>query len=274
MTYRIDILQRILNLRTLGDRTTSQNEAIAAMAAADKMMRAYRIDEAELALAEGLDQIKVEVVDRWSERDATKNGRLRHKSVACIWALRDYCEVKVVLYNRTGEYRVIGDRPDADLFEYLYGVVRSAMDREYASWKKTQQGVASGTKAAFQIAMAHAINTRLSEMVRERRQERRDAEAAEAKLLNKSAEDVRSLVASGNLRELTSTAMIVVAAVEQKRVAVEAAYQNAYKGVRMGRASGFATRSGSGNARQAGAAAGRRVNFGRPLSGARTSLLN
>ena len=63
MTNRIDIMQRIPNLRELADSTTSQGEAMTAMKVAEKMMQSYRIEEAELALAEGLGQISVDITD-------------------------------------------------------------------------------------------------------------------------------------------------------------------------------------------------------------------
>ncbi len=48
MTDRIDILQRILNLRELASSNASESEAMNAMKIADKMMTSYRIEEADL----------------------------------------------------------------------------------------------------------------------------------------------------------------------------------------------------------------------------------
>lgn len=264
MTDRIDILQRILNLRALGERTTSEAEALNAISLADKLMQSYRVEEAELALAEGSGQIKVEIENKTRWDLGLKVGRNRHKAQACLWDLERYCEIEIVLKGDRGVH-AIGDKPDVELFWHLLEVVRGGMDRAYNSWKRGQQGIGRGAKAAFQTSMAHAINTRLRAMTDERRQERADAEAAAAKLLNVDAADVRHAVANGDIKMLSSSRSLVIASLaEQKHKAVKEAYNEAYKGVKLGTASGFSYRGGH-TAAAAGRAAGARLNLGRPI---------
>jgi hypothetical protein len=269
MTDRTNILQRIINLRELADSSSSEAEAFNAMRVAEKMMAAYRIEEAELALAEGLGEIKVDIVSETSFDVGLKVGRNRHKVQSCLWAIESYCEVEVVIKHRWEKdgVHVIGDKPDVDLFWYLLDLCRDALDREYDRWKKTQQAVGRGAKGSFQIAMADRIAARLRTMRREREVARRDAEAEAAKALNKPAEDIRMAVSNGDYKALSSNmALIVSSAAEQKRKAVDAAYKAAYANTRLGTASGFSYASG-GSAAAAGRSAGNSVNFGRPIGG-------
>lgn len=281
MTTRNDILQRLLNLRALAESSSSENEAMNAMKVADSLMRSYDISEAELALAEGMGAIKVEIVDETKFGIGLNVGRVRHKVQSVIWSLESYCEVEVVLKTRYVSWRgnengihIIGDRPDVELFWYLLDVIRDAMDREYASWVRKQQGVGRGAKAAFQLAMGRRISQRLAEMKAERAAERKTAESEAAKLLNVDVSEVRYAVNNGNIEMLRSSMALVVASVaEQKRQAVSEAYAKAYKNVRLGTASGFGY-SRNQSAAGAGAAAGNRVGLGRPVGKSTTARLN
>jgi len=284
MTDRTAIMQRVLNLRELADSSSSEAEALNAMKIAAKMMAAYRIEEAELALEEGLGNIRVEIVDEIRYDVGLNVGRVRHKVQNVIWALEQYCEVECVLKssytaggwdgNKKHGIHIIGDKPDVELFWFLLELCRDAMDREYARWLRTQQGVGRGAKASFQLAMGSRLRQRLEEMTRKRDTDRREAEAAEAVLLNKPVEDVRMAVSNGDIKMLSSNmALVVVAAAEQKRKAVTEAYAAAYKGVKLGTASGFGYASNR-SAASAGASAANRVSFGRPVGGSASKRLN
>jgi hypothetical protein len=262
MTDRTKIMQKALNLRALAESTGSQNEMMAALAAAEKLMSAYRITEAELAMSEAMGEITVEVVDEW--QSGFDNGRLRHKSQACIWNVAAYTETKAVL--RGSEIRWMGDKPDVELAKYLMVLIRDGLDRAYDGWKKGQAAVGRNAKGAFQVAMAKAINAKLDTMKRQRDMDRKRAvDEATAALSAPKAEELRYAVANGKLQELGNTALILVSAAETKRVAVEDTYRKLYGGVRLGRASGFSYRSGT--ASDAGRAAGNRFNLSRPLGG-------
>jgi hypothetical protein len=275
MTDRTQITQRVLNLRELAQSSTSEAEAMNAMKAADKLMHSYRLSEAELALAEGLGEVKVEIVDETKFDIGLNVGRVRHKVQSIIWSLEQYCEVEIVLKTRylggkQNGINIIGDKPDVEMFWWLLAHLRDAMDRSYNAWKRKQQGVGRGAKASFQLAFAHAVNSRLRDMMSERACARAAAEADAAKLLNRPIEDVRMDVSNGNLRELSSHMSLVVAsAAEQKRKAVSEAFSASYKGVRLGTASGFGYAS-NGNAAQAGRSAGSSVGLGRPVGGGGT----
>lgn len=268
MTDRIAIMQKAINLRALAESTGSQNEMMAALAAAEKLMAAYRITEAELAMSEAMGEITVDIVDEF--QSGFDNGRLRHKAQVCIWNVAAYTETKAVLHGSTIKW--VGDRPDVEMAKYLMTLIRDGLDRAYDAWKKTQAAVGSNAKGAFQVAMAKAINAKLETMKRQRDMERKAAvEAATAALSPPEADELRYAVANGKLQELGSTALILVSAAETKRVAVDDRYRKLYGGVRLGRASGFSYRSGS--ASDAGRAAGNRFNLGRPLGGGSRAAL-
>lgn len=291
MTDRTDIMQRILNLRELSTSSTSEAEALSAMKIADKLMHSYRIEEAELAMAEGLGEIKVDIVNETKFDLGLNVGRNRHKVQNIIWSLENYCEVEVVLktkreFNPEGRtYRsrwtpvnginAIGDKPDVQLFWWMLEHLRDSMDRSYDAWKRKQQAVGRGAKAAFQLSFGDTVCNRLRMMQAERRDERREAEEAAAKLLNKPVEDIRVAVNNGDLQQLRSSMSLVVAsAAEQKRKAVQSAYREAYKNTRLGTASGFSYGSGSSTASAAGRSAGNSVGLGRPVGGGNAGLLN
>jgi hypothetical protein len=262
MTDRTAIMQKALNLRALAESTSSENEMMAALAAAEKLMAAYRITEAELAMSEAMGEITVDVIDEY--QSGFDNGRLRLVAQACIWTVAEYTECKAVLHGST--IRWMGDKPDVELAKYLMLLIRDGLDRSYEAWRKTQAAVGRNAKGAFQVAMARAINDRLSTMKRQRDMDRKRAvAAATAALSPPKAEELRYAVANGKLQELGSTALILVSAAETKRVAVDASYRKLYDGVRLGRASGFSYRSGT--ASDAGRNAGNRFNLGRPLGG-------
>lgn len=268
MSERTNILQRILNLRALADGNASENEAMAAMKAADRLMHSYRVEEAELALAEATGEIKVEIVEEY--QGGIKNGSVRHKVQSCIWNVEAYCEVEAVLKYSYGEGRAaqihwIGDKPDVELAMYLVDLIRNAMDREYARWKRTQQAVGRGAKGTFQLAMASRINERLKALKAERDAERRTALLEAQAVLNKDeAEALGVAVANGDIAELTSTALVMVSAAKVKEQAVADRFKARYGKTRLGTASGFSYRGGR-SAYDAGRAAGNSVNFGRPV---------
>lgn len=268
MSNRNKILERILNLRELSASSTSEAEAMQAMKLADKMMNSYHVEEAELALAEGMGEIVIDVVNETCDHDFLKVGRNRHKVASVIWSIESYCEVECTTNSYYGTYRVFGDKPDVEMFHYLVALVKEAMDREYANWKRTQQGVGRGAKAAFQLAMGDRIGQRLRDMKRKRATERKQAEEEAAKLLSVDASEVRMAVNNGDLRALNgSTALVVASIAEQKRKAVDEAYRSYYKDTKLGTASGFGYRSG-GSAASAGRAAGSSLGLGRPVGGA------
>lgn len=245
MTTRTDILSRIINLRDLANNNTSEAEAMAALTKANRMMQAYHVEEAELAMAEATGELNFEIVDAYT--NPLSVGTIRHKVQLCLWNIAAFCDCKCIVNRNTAKF--MGDAPDAELAVYLTELIQEAMDREYSNWRLTQQSVGRGAKGSFQISMGSRINSRLGEM-------QRDNEA--------SAKALMPQIENKTIQELGNTALVVVAIAQQKKAKVEEYYKAAYAGVRLGKASNFSF-GRNGNASQAGREAGSRVHLGRSV---------
>lgn len=214
MTERNDILQRILNLRARGvDPASSENEAMACMERADRLMHSYRVEEAELALAEASGAIKIEIVVKTAGRLETGNGgswKRRgnvHSARECSGAIARYCGVKVVFLANGRLAEFLGDRPDVELAIFLQDLIKEAMDRSYVQWRR-EYGAATGygAKKAFQLAMARRINQRLYDMYLANKEEEKQTLNEAAKQLSVDPTVVSSMISEGAMPELTSTA--------------------------------------------------------------------
>jgi len=274
MTDRNEIVSKVINLRELAESSNSLGEATNAMKAADRLMRGYRIEEAELAMAEATGKVKFEIVTE-KRRPKVTVGRNRHKVQAIMWNLGYFCEVKPVICVRGSAMEVTGDKPDVDLFYWLLEHLRDAMDRSYANWKRKQQGVGRGAKAAFQLSFARTVRERLDDMTAERTAERASAESEAARLLNVDAGSVGVAVSNGNIGKIADNRALVIASIaQQKRTEVDAAFKAEYARQRLGTASGFGYANRGGSASEAGRAAGRSVGLARPVGAASAPRLS
>lgn len=252
---RNDIIQKIANLRALGTNNTSEAEAMAALGKAERLMHSYRVDEAELALAEASGEVTFEIIEQeTAPLTVGRSGRTRHKVQSCLHAIKIFTETECVIRGGSKEAAFVGDRPDVEMAIYLTELIRDAMDREYQNWRREQPSVGSGAKGTFQLAMGDRVSSRLFQMVREREEK--------VKALALPSDHVRS--------ELTSTALVVASINEEKKKEVHSQFVAKYPRLRS--ASGFSCRGGV-SAYQAGKNAGDRVNFGRPVDSERTRLI-
>lgn len=271
MTPRENITELVLKLRALGSGTTSQSEAFAAMAKAERLMASYQISEAELLMAETAgDPVVIETVDRILNHSVT-NGRNRSKTQMILYNLGRWTEVKVVMTSRTGVDRIhaIGARADVELFDWLFGYLSSTMTRSYDLWARRQVLLGRGAKVSFETAFAMAVSDRLGAMATARDKDRRDTVAEAMRLLPGAARDaMQAAMAAGRYSELTSTALVVVSAAQAKLEAVEGAYNDIYGKAKLGKASAFRVSSKNGTAFSAGKSAGKSVGLGRPIGGA------
>jgi len=262
---RNQLIDIVLRLRALGDGAGTEAEALGALAKADNLMKAYRLSEAEIALAETQGQVDIEIVHmRTDPMRVSPRSRVRHKARGCITRVGEYTETRPITLSHNGAVEFTGDKPDVELALWMMGMIRDAMDRAYASWKAKQQSVGRSAKGTFQIGMAQMINKRLYSMTCARDAERREAKAEAAKALAVDPSVVEAMVAPGAMAELTSTALVVVAAAEQKKVEALKAYEARHPNrVKMPQ---FRYRPGT-TACAAGRSAGRDVNLSRPLNG-------
>lgn len=262
---RTKLIDTVLRLRALGEGAGTEAEALGALAKADNLMKAYRLSEAEIALAETQGQVDVEIVHMQTDpMRVNPRSRVRHKACSCITRVGEYTETHPITLSRNGAVEFTGDKADVELAVWMMGMIRDAMGRAYESWKAGQQSVGRSAKGTFQIAMAQAINSRLYSMTAARDAERRKAKAEAAKALAVDPSVVEAMVAPEAMAELTSTALVVVAAAERKKVESLKAYEARHPTRR--KTPGFTYRAGT-SAYAAGQSAGRNVNLSRPVNG-------
>jgi len=246
---RTKMLQRVLNLRSRAeDAGSSEAEMNTAMTMCQKLMDSYNIEEAELAIAEASGEIKLEIVQKVADSSVLKGKRQKHKIIACLSGIAKFTETRVVLNTYNGSITFTGHRPDTELADFLTGVIRSALDREYDNWRRDMPAVGYGAKSSFQNAMAIRISNRLRDMADER---------DDLRVKNKRAAQMIE-----NTATASSTALIICDIAEQKAKEVNAEFNKAHPRLRSVATS---TRSTNGTAHGAGRVAGDRVNLGRAI---------
>jgi hypothetical protein len=249
---RTKILQRVLNLRARAeDAGSSESEMNAAMTMCMKLMESYNIEEAELALAEASGEIKLEVVTKVAETNVLKGTKQKHKLLLCLTGIEAFTETKCVFSSYSGAITFTGHRPDVEMADFLASIVKEALDREFANYKRAEAGrLGYGAKTSFTNAMAQRISARLFEMAHAR-----DAERAENK---KKAQQMMI----ENAATASSTALIVSDIADQKAKEVAAEFRRVHPRLRTVKTF---SRSTNGNAFSAGRAAGDKVNLGRAI---------
>lgn len=249
---RDKILQRVLNLRARAeDSGSSEAEMNTALTMAAKLMDAYNVEEAELALAESDGRIQLEVVKKSADVSALKGKKQTHKVTNALNAIAAFTETRVVYNSGTGKITFIGHRPDTELANFLTSVIREALDREYDNYRRNMSAVGYGAKTSFQNAMVTRVSNRLYNMAEERKAEREEnrKEAERLKIENSAT--------------ASSTALVVSEIAEQKVKEVNTEFKKAFPSVRTVRSM---SRSSNYTAHGAGTAAGNRVNLGKAVS--------
>jgi len=261
MNNRTKMLERIINLRARADDdAATEGETVAALNKASKLMDAYHVNEAELALAEAEGNIVVDVVQKVS--DATvKNKTRKHKVILAMHGIEVFTNTKIVMWsqgrNSSGKIEITGDKPDAELANYLIALIKSSLDREYDNYRSTTVGVGYGAKAAFQTAMACRISNRLVNMAKDRQEETNKAAEGKTLKIGDSAVD-------------TSTALVMVDIAKQKREAVQETFNKAHPRLGSIRINTYTNNS---TAHGAGIKAGNRMSFNRAVSKNQSGLL-
>jgi hypothetical protein len=252
-TKRDAMLQRVLNLRARAeDAGSSEAEMNTALTMAMKLMDAYNIEEAELALAQADGRIVLEVVRKKADVSLLKGKKKAHKLINTLTAIAKFTETKVIVDQYRGTIEYTGHRPDTELANYLTAVIREALDREYENYQRKAVAVGYGAKNAFQVAMSYRISARLLSMATNRNIQRAE-ERAKAQQLKIE-----------NAATASSTALVVSEIAEQKAREVNAAFSKAYPTLSKVKVS---NRTSNGTAHGAGYAAGDRVHLGHAVGG-------
>lgn len=257
-TQRDKILQRVLNLRAKAENDgASESEMQSAFTMAAKLMDAYNIEEAELALAETEGRIVLDIINKVLDTNCM-NGKQRHKIILCLTGVGAFTSTKAVYNRYTGEITFTGHRPDVELANYLTAVVKEALDREYETYRMNNKAVGYGAKTAFQTSMASRVSTRLHEMAREAEQNRQSGKREAEKMQIENAATA------------SSTALVIAEIAEMKRKEVNEAYQKAHPRLRSMPSFSYGSNY---TAHGAGRAAGDRVNLNRAVSGSATKKI-
>jgi hypothetical protein len=218
-----------------------------------KLMDAYNIEEAELAIAESEGRIELEVVHKVADTSLLKGTSHKHVVVKVLSSIAVFTETRVVMNPGSGRITFTGHRPDTELANYLVAVIREALDREFDNYKRAAAGrIGYGAKNSFQNAMAQRVSQRLNNMASERTRERASAKQEAQKRMIENAATA------------SSTALIVSEIAEQKAREVRSEFEKAYPKLR---SISLSWTSSNGTAHGAGRAAGERVNLGRAISG-------
>jgi hypothetical protein len=248
---RDKMLQRVMNLRAKAENDgASESEMQSAFTMAAKLMDAYNIEEAELALAETEGRIVLDIINKVVDTSCL-NGKQRHKIVLCLAGVSAFTSTKAVYNRYSGAITFTGHRPDVELSNYLIAVIKEALDREYENYRMNNKAVGYGAKTAFQTSMASRISLRLFQMAQEadenRRKEKVKAESLQIENTNTSS----------------STALVISEIAEMKRKEVDAAYRKAHPRLRTSASFSFGNNT---TAHGAGRSAGDRVNLNRAIS--------
>ena len=238
-----DIVERIRALRAkAADDGATEAEAMQAAALAAKLLNKHNIAEADLR--DPKEQMSADTVGAEHH-----SSRLPDVARFVFVQIERLTETKA--YNSSGQMRFIGVGADPEMAVYLYELIVGACEREWKRYwtaakkepehaRRASRSYTNYVKRGFVAGFGRRVSDRLATMV----QEKRDAYAAEVK--DKAA----------------GTALVIKKKdlVRQKELALN---------LRKGRS----TRRGDGSTagHSAGAAAGGKVNLGRPLGGSGSS---
>ncbi len=275
-TNRDKIIMRISKMRESAETVTSEAEAMVFASKAAQMMEAYSISEAELALAEADGRVVFDIVEQKTEgrrgpnKGWTRKSPSQHRANITLSALCALTTTEVVIFGGSAELGFTGHRPDVEMAIFLYSMFRTAMDREYESWKRGQpNGVSRTAKGAFHIAMAKRIAMRLREYAETQKAARAatiaaggDASAPDGPVITTTITD--ESLSSSALKHAADVATTALVIVDAKRDETKRAFEKTHPRLRS--SSGFTMGHNGDGAYRAGQAAGGRVGFNRPLS--------
>lgn len=259
-TDRAQILNRIANLRARAENgASSEAEVNAAITKAAKMMQAYNVSEAELAVAENDGTITIVTKEVGS---LYKNGRntyraRKHRVEQVLYAIQQFTQTKCVMGHHSVEFT--GATSDVEMAEWLFHTIKEAMDTAYDEFRKENVAVGRGAKASFQLGMARRISERLIEL---RHQMDTDLKTA--------ANDDLETTNYMEMNITKGTALVALSAMEEKIAARDEAFAAKYP--RLGTARSY-RRSSNTSAYQSGRNAGNRIGLGRPVGGSGTLMI-
>lgn len=244
MTTEIEKIKTKINgllSKTIGNGCTEQ-EALAAAQKAGELMDHYGLQLSDIEIRE--EKCKMRVI----KTGAKKISALDYVTVT----LAGFCDLKIYRskagYRGPIQYHVFGFEHDTEIFEYLFEVIKRAMDTSWEEYKNSDEYKNSkihgiSIRSSFQHGFTGRVNYRLKQLKEER--------AAELKKRQES--NARSLVVL-------------------KHQVVNTEY-NEYlrnEGVRL-RHNSYTPKIRSSSGFDAGSKAGEKVSFNRGVSGGKAT---
>lgn len=226
-----DMIDKISALRAkIPENGATEDEALAALAIAEKLMEKHGITEADLKNVE-------------FKRDMRKGGfTQRQKTVHpsqkyCAMTIGAFCGVKpwTGYTDRKKVLHMFGLKDDVEMAEFLMGLIHDSMDRgwkEFLSLNVKSDQSRHTQYWSFMIGFAERINERLKELI-----------------------EARSVVSDSTGNDL----------VEVKMAIIEQGMENMLPDVKLRKSRGSSTRMNL-DAYGQGQAAGGRVNLSRPIA--------
>jgi hypothetical protein len=226
----MDIVERIAQLRKMvPDNGATEDEALAALNMADKLMQKHGITENDLRKVEFSRDMKQ---DHFKQRQ-----KVQHPSTKfCGMKIAAFCGVKSWYSNSQNRAEFFGLKEDVDMAQFLTQLIHDSMDRSWKEYLIAMPKGASGSSRhteywSFMMGFAGRINKRMEELTQSRAQP-------------------------------TGTDLVVL-----KNALVEEAVKVMLPSLQLRKAT-FRLEKANATAVVAGRTAGDRVNLNRPLSGA------
>lgn len=163
----MDIVERIAQLRKMvPENGASEEEALAALNMADRLMQKHGITEADLR--------KVEFARDMRRGHFQQRQKVEHPSTKfCGMTIAKFCGIQTWWGTDTRRAEFFGMKEDVEMAEYLTKVIHDAMDRGWKEYLKTVPKGLSGSSRhteywSFMLAFGGRINKRIEELMQTR----------------------------------------------------------------------------------------------------------
>ena len=160
----MDIVERIAQLRKMvPENGASEEEALSALAMADRLMQKHGITEADLR--------KVEFRRDMRTGHFQQKQKVQHPSTKfCGVTIAKFCGIMTWWSTRLKRAEYFGMKDDVEMAEYLTKVIHDAMDRGWKDYLVRMPKRASGSSRhteywSFMLAFGNRINKRIEELM-------------------------------------------------------------------------------------------------------------
>lgn len=178
----MSIIDKIAALRKkIPENGATEDEALASLALADKLMAKHGITEEQLN--------KVEYAAEMSQKKYGQTTKAIHPATKfCVVTIGKFCETKVWWDGYLKETKFFGFNGDVEMAEFLYDLIRGSMDRGWKEFLRDNPKdpyVSRHTQYwSFMMGMGGRLNKKMHEIMEQRQV---DKETANALIVKKMA---------------------------------------------------------------------------------------